>query len=306
MREKCNRFTCSAMIDAQDENQRGIRRNISRASQTHKVLQWPMSPEEAKKKVFDYWDQLGALSKRRFPKNENLSEEALLYLINRLEADEWKRIRAWQGLGPFVTYLLTLTSRLFTDFSREKFGYIRKPTWLKEQKDPLWDKAYRLLTVDKYERRVAIELLRSSEPNRADWYIEEVVTTITAKCVKQPMFSEQMISLDDQKEQAAVEIGPDEALDTNSKDMIEALQFYIQKNGDPPVTSQVGEILRRLNPHIALTGEDRLLLRLRYSDGMKMKHIVKLMGLRGNPYRRYDKIIGHIRRACQRAGLLNI
>jgi hypothetical protein len=39
------------------------------------------------------------LSKWRFPKSENLAHEGLLYVLENLEANEWKRVRAWQGLG---------------------------------------------------------------------------------------------------------------------------------------------------------------------------------------------------------------
>jgi hypothetical protein len=107
-----------------------------------------MTPEQAKAKVLEHWNYLDALSKRRFPKSENLAHERLLYVLENLEANEWKRVRAWQGLGHFLPFITTLASRLLTDFARTKFGYIRKPAWLAEKRDPLWDTAYRLLMLD--------------------------------------------------------------------------------------------------------------------------------------------------------------
>ena len=47
-------------------------------------------PEQAKAKVVEHWYHLDALAKRRFPKDENLAHEALLYVLRNLEADHWR------------------------------------------------------------------------------------------------------------------------------------------------------------------------------------------------------------------------
>ena len=295
----------SVIIDVSSTTHEIIRKIMMLAPKNSKVSHDALDPEEAKKKVFEYWKQLEALSKRRFPQNDNLSQEALLYIVDKLETDRWKRIRAWQGLGHFLPFLMTMASRLLTDFSREKFGYIRKPTWLREKKDPLWDRAYRLLILNKYKRHEAIEVLRSIEPKRELWLIEEIIDTVRTRCQKYPNFSEQQESLDDKKEQPSCGNQFDQTLEIQDKEMIEALQFLFQKDGAPPVTHRVKDIVAIINPHINLTREDKLLLRLRFQDGLKMENIVKLMQLHGNPYKRYDKIIRHLRLACQQAGIIN-
>ena len=46
--------------------------------------------QQAKAKVLEHWIYLDALSKRRFPKSENLAHEGLLYVLENLEANGWK------------------------------------------------------------------------------------------------------------------------------------------------------------------------------------------------------------------------
>lgn len=268
-------------------------------------LEIPLTPELAKQLVFDHWSFLGKLSRKRYQDNDNLADEALDYVLDKLEANDWQRVRSWEGLGKFATFLATLTSRLLTDFSRAKFGHQRKPTWMSELKDPLWDRAYRLLMVEKYERREAIELLLVCEPSREQWFIEEVVMTIFQKCHRQHQSKEQNVSIDQVEEQSAFGSAPDEELSIKEKEIMEAIQYYLFSGSetDESVDPRVQELLSRLNQHLDLNDEDRLILRLRYEDGVKLKDIVKLLKLEGDPYKRINKLINHLKQACEKAGL---
>ncbi|MGH8607853.1 MAG: hypothetical protein ACREX9_10680, partial [Gammaproteobacteria bacterium] len=59
-----------------------------------------LTPEEAKAKVLDHWHQLNALALWRFPKDQNLAHEGLLYVLKHLEAEDWRRVRP--GRAPAV------------------------------------------------------------------------------------------------------------------------------------------------------------------------------------------------------------
>jgi hypothetical protein len=85
-----------------------------------------ITPEQAKAKVIEHWGHLDALAKRRFPKDENLAHEALLYVLKNLEADDWRRVCTWRGVGSFLPFMATLASRLLTDFTRTKFGVVSR------------------------------------------------------------------------------------------------------------------------------------------------------------------------------------
>jgi hypothetical protein len=264
--------------------------------------QLSITPGQAKAKVFEHWGQLDALAKRRFPKDENLAHEALLYVLKNLEADDWRQVCTWRGSGHFLPFMTTLASRLLTDFTRTKFGHLRKPVWLAEKSDPLWDLAYRLLIVENYTRHEVIERLSLGEPQRERWFIEEVVTTIRRRCPREPQYREP--STEAGAEQADVELSPEEQLRIQEKEVLEALSAYLQ--GDAPsITPRVSELLARLKGYLHLSEEDRLLLKLRYQEGLKMAAIVQLLNLQGDPYKRLNKLIAQLRQACQEVGLLS-
>jgi hypothetical protein len=265
-----------------------------------------MTPEQAKAKVFEYWSPLEALARRRFPRSENLAHEGLLYVLDKLEAEEWKRVRSWQGLGHFLPFLTTLASRVLTDFTRERFGHIRKPAWLAERRDPLWETAYRLLIVEKYGRHEAIEQLQLMAPERESWVIEDIVSTVMSRCRERPQLVEQHSSMEVVIDTTEGGAAPEAELGINDSEILEVLQDYLQAstNPHPPADPRVAELLTRLNAQLNLADEDRLLLRLRYVEGIKMSCIVQLLHLEGDPYKREHKILRQVRAACQAAGLV--
>ena len=266
--------------------------------------EFSITSEQAKVKVFEHWDHLNSLANRRFPKDENLAHEALLYVLKGLEADEWKRVCSWWGLGHFLPFITMLASRLLTDFTRTKFGYIRKPVWLAEKDDPLWKTAYRLLMVERCSRHEAIEQLLLSAPQRECWSIEEVVTILRKRCQEEPWYMDP--SAEAEVEPIDEGSSPDELLrlEDEDKELLEALWAYLQADDGSAITPRVAEPITRLRAYLRLTEEDRLLLKLYYQDGIKLKVIVRLLNLQGDPYKRIKKIIAQIQKACQKAGLL--
>jgi len=259
-----------------------------------------LAPEEAKRKVLEHWQRLDTLARRRFPRNENLAHEGLLYVMDRLEAESWRRVCAWQGLGQFISFLTTLAARLLTDFTRVRFGHLRPPQWLDQKHDPLWDTAYRLLAVEYYAGHEAVEWLLGRYPERERWFIEEVVSTIRGKCRIESQSVES--ALHGNMNQVDETHAPDTPLMIEDQEMSEALQAYLQGEPEAPTSPRVSELLSRLRAHLHLTEEDRLLLRLRFQDGLSIQDIARLLHLQGDPYKRMKKLIEELRQSCQRVG----
>lgn len=128
------------------------------------------------------------------------------------------------------------------------------------------------------------------------------MSTIRTRCSDQALLVAQ--PADAGLEQADEGGGPDLELMIQDKEMVEALEGYLQGEADPDasVNLRVSELLARLRGFLHLTEEDRLLLRLRYRDGLTMSAIVRLLQLEGDPYKRINKLIAQLRKACQRAG----
>ena len=273
--------------------------------QTIKNSSNTLTSEVAKNLVFDHWNFMISLTRKRFPNDTDMGDQALSYVLDKLEEQEWQRIRGWDGCGSFATFLAVLATRLMTDFVRSKFGYHRPPAWLREKKGILWEKAFRLCTVEKYERREAIEVLYSEVSEMSRDALEEIVNTVYSKCTKQARFSEGNIGIDQIEESPSKD---DDMRDKiNNKQLIEVLVEYIDSdinNVDTLVDDTIRDLLGHLKLHLNMTDEDRLLLRLRFCEGLKIKEISQMLHLEGNPYKRINGLIDDLRNACQQCGLV--
>ncbi|WP_228854989.1 RNA polymerase sigma factor [Desulfomarina profundi] len=83
-----------------------------------------------KTQTLAHWEQINRMAVRRFG-DTVLAEEAALSVMERLEEDNWKRVRAYCGKATFSTYLQVLTGRILEDFARSRFGRVRPPSWVK-------------------------------------------------------------------------------------------------------------------------------------------------------------------------------
>ena len=99
---------------------------------------------------------------------------------------------------------------------------------------------------------------------------------------------------------------PEAELSINDNEVLQVLEDYLEAstNPHPPTDPRVAELLKRLDAQLNLPEEDRLLLRLRYVEGIKMSCIVQLLHLEGDPYKREHRVLRQVRAACQAAGLV--
>jgi hypothetical protein len=266
-----------------------------------------LTAEQAKALFFEQWDKLQSLCHRRFPNDQALADEGLDYIVHKLQQNEWERLRTWAGEGRFSTYLLTLGARLLTDFTRSRYGHIRMPAWLKAQTDPIWPQAYRLIVVQGFGRRDAVNWLAINDPRRPGAFIERVVSEIELRCSRPDRVCDQTVALDDAPEPGVTATAPETLLGVSEDEVMDTLRRYLDPDDDhSPPTQRVAALVQRLQVHLDLSEQDRLLLRLRHYDGLKMTEIVRLLGLCDDPYRRYHRIIAAVREALRRSGLLDV
>ncbi|MEN8133900.1 MAG: hypothetical protein ABFS45_27830, partial [Pseudomonadota bacterium] len=147
----------------------------------------------------------------------------------------------------------------------------------------------------------------ATAPDRETWFIERIVKTILVRCCSRPKYQEQTVSIENVGEQISPDSDPGEMLTVNNKEMLEVLEGYLVSyaDTDEAIDNRVAELQKRLSEHVRLSAEDRLLLRMRYVDGVDMKTIVSLLNLSGDPYKRFNKLIKQLRRACLQAGFLD-
>lgn len=264
-------------------------------------FQKPLTSEQAKDKVFEHWKDLENFANKRFPNDENQANIALDFVLEQLQTDNWKRIRQWEKKGNFLTFLLTIVARLFTDFTRKQFGHHRPPKWLIEKQNPLWLKSYKLLVVEQYSRNESIELLKS---DRFDLpLIEEIVNEILKKCKAKPQ-PPQFSSADELEQLGSENTEPSKELSLGTTELIEILTEVVTTGNDDELPDYLREHLSLLRSSTQLDEQDRMFLYLRFIEGKSMTEIVNLLHMQDNPYRKLHKLIHTLQKACQDAGLI--
>lgn len=266
-------------------------------------LRFPLSEQAARKLVFSHWNLLQHLARRRFPNDDNTAHLALDFVLEKLQEEGWHRIRSWEGKGKFSTFLGVLTGRLMTDYVRKIYGHQRPPKWLTEKKDPIWREAYRILILDRFERQEAVSLLETNHPERDRTTLERIVSEVIGHCPPRHRYQDsQGIAIDSIAEPASEAPSPEAELEPHPRALLEALESYIRGEGDLP--DEARPLLEKLQARLELSDEERLLLRLRFCEGMKMAQIAKLLGIKGDPYKRLNKVLTRLKQACEAAGIL--
>ncbi len=265
--------------------------------QTSNNLSKSLTADVAKKMVYDHWNFLTNLARKRFPDDTEISDQALSFVLYRCEEQAWQRIRKWDGSGSFKTFLAVLASRQMTDFVRSRFGCHRPPVWLQQKKDAVWQKTFRLYTVEKYQRKQAIEVLVADNSELSRDQLEKIVNTVYSKCSSQTLFSK--------ANHSAELLSADSVTPNDNIQLTEVLVEYIQSNHSSTNTiasNTTKDLLNHLKLQISCSDEDRLLLRLRFCEGLPMTQISQMLHLQSSLYTRMNVLIDDFRSVCNNQG----
>jgi DNA-directed RNA polymerase specialized sigma subunit len=193
-----------------------------------------------------------------------------------------------------------------TDYARSKFGHLRPPTWIKNKNDPVWTRAYKLIVFENNSRQDAIEILTASHPTRDRWYFEEMIATILAKSNRSVRAIESQIPIEAIADDNANE-DVEPVYESNNKELLEAVIGYLSNDEESMSDAedfQVKRLMSLLNIELSMSQEDKLLLKMRYCDGMSIAAISKILNLQGDTYKRINKLIKHLSNACIQMGVL--
>jgi RNA polymerase sigma factor (sigma-70 family) len=108
-----------------------------------------------------------SLCRRSFEHHSELGNDCFLYVFEKLNEDDYRRIKAYKGRCSFRTFLYSVTSKLIIDFRRNRFGYKVLPKYYWEF-DGINRHIFKLffyqnLTVDWAENAVRSEFKLSQE-----------------------------------------------------------------------------------------------------------------------------------------------
>lgn len=254
------------------------------------------------KKILAHWDLINQLARRRFG-GTVLAEEAALFVINRLEAENWKRIRQYRRKASFPTYLSAITFRLLEDFSRQRFGRVRPPQWIKAL-GGIWSLLFHFLCLERLEVADAVEstaMRRPAEDRRtiedAAWMLLERIPNCGSHQGLEVGLEEATLS--QQKGALTVE----EQLDEKEKDhFLKALfgDLFTRGNTDQ-LMDDYGRILAR---RIHLSSQERLLLKMCYQDGIQVAEAGRMLGLgKDQVHGRLRRLLARLRQEFVKAGI---
>lgn len=279
-----------------------------------------------RQRVFAHWDLLNQLARRRFPERgsaeaSNLAEEASLYVLNRLEEDDWLRVRQHRGQSSFRTFLAQVTQRLLEDFWRQKYGRPRVPAWIKAL-GPLWERAYRKLCRERLPAPTVIEEMRAAfDPGRDPAALEEIVKAIRARIIdcgalpadkaERPMADfPDSFDVDGVAESAARTPSVEEGVVAEQRShLLKVIAAWLDPeraagSGAAPDDNPLAAALRKLPDRLRLTPEERLLLRLVYQEGMTVTDAGQRLGLGVNSVQgKMRRLLERIRSALRAVGL---
>lgn len=266
-----------------------------------------------KEKVFRYWDDIAALSVRRFGQTP-LAEEAVLAVIDGLEKDGWKRVREFQGEASFKSYLRVLVLRLFEDFARKRFGRLRPPAWVTKL-GGIWPRLFAALCLEKNDVLSAVELVYQGlaipakdgqdgeKVKEKKSSIEDAAYTLLGRIPDCGSLTGE-VSMDKEADQGGVaDTATAEDVETRQgRELIEVIFQVVLGRGTGDNGSKVADKLNLLR--ISLSPEEKLLLKLCYQDGLNVSKAGAMLGLtRFQAHGRMKRLMERLRAEFERVGL---
>jgi RNA polymerase sigma factor (sigma-70 family) len=222
----------------------------------------------------DTLGRIEAVCRRRFP-DESEADEAFLYVLEGLKADDFRRLRSYQGRAKLTTFIHTLTNSLASDFKRRRYGRKRIPK-LVSRLGPWAEEVYRLVCWQGYQLREAFEIVRLEGLFQGGFgrFIKETEAVKEAPCRENPRF----FSVDNEK-------GPIRDIPDQGLNPLEALLSALEEESRLKAAGIIREALSGLEE------ADRILIRLVYESGHSAASAGRVAGLSPNAARKRLKSI---------------
>jgi DNA-directed RNA polymerase specialized sigma24 family protein len=250
--------------------------------------------------VMQHWDLINRLAERRY-RDQLLAEEAALYVIDMLEKDDWKILRNFRGGARLQTYFSTVVYNLLEDFSRKRFGRVRPPPWLKKL-GGVWLMLYQLLCLQRLSYLEATGQAADRYQHLPSDQIENIADRILGQIPScgSPQYLQE--SLENHEQHSAPHGSAEKAAEEKEREVLFAC-LHDQFFGAPPGRSTGRLVSSLADCRIELSGEERLLLKLRHMEGLSVSEAGKKLGLnRFQAHGKLRRLYQRIRQAFDGAG----
>lgn len=264
---------------------------------------------EYKQALTTHWPLINSIAGRRFA-DDTLAEEAALYVLNRLEEDDYRRLRAFSGRAKFSTYISSLCIRLLEDYSRKKYGRLRPPAWITDL-GGIWLFLFQLLCMQRLGVVDAVETAMSkASHNRSLEEVEDAAWKILERIIHCGSHQGQEVSMDDghgeglhtEESIRTKNSTPEEQLLERERRIFFELLFNTDMERESTSASSQPVWLRKISLH--LKSEERLLLKLCFQDDLSVTRAGEMLGLNTNQvHGKLRRLLARLRTVFDRAGI---
>lgn len=254
-----------------------------------------------KRWVVEHWGLVDRLAQRRFA-SESLSQEAALFVMDRLEKDDWQLLRGYRGSARLKTYFSTAVYNLLEDFARNKFGRVRPPSWLKKL-GGIWLLLYRMMCLERFTFSEAVHLAADRYQHLGRDQIELMAERILGEIPNCGKAQHQEVSLDEQQHGAvsAPGSGQEIAEEKERERIMKGLHDHFF--GPDPDLSRSKALFELLGCQVDLKGDERLLLTLCHVEGLSVAAAGNKLGLnRFQAHGKLRRLYDRLRKAFESAG----
>jgi RNA polymerase sigma factor (sigma-70 family) len=214
---------------------------------------------------------------RRFA-DVTFGEEAFDFAIERLSRSDWAKLSQFRGDSLPETYLTTVFNNLVGDFARRRLGSVRPPAWLRA----LGNSAVRvflLLCKKRLEPETIVDWMCARGAHREEW-VREHIQMIKARV---PDCGRHVgpVTLAEIPEDHVEEDGtdPEAMMEHERRDALK-LALGTLLDGD------VDDLDPELRQALAMSDDDRLLLKLVYMEGNKVAAAARALKMAEHTVRR--------------------
>ncbi len=261
------------------------------------------------RELTEHWPLINRAAARRFG-DTTLAEEAALYVLDKLKENNCKRLQSFQGRSKLTTFISSVSFRLLEDFSREKFGRMRPPSWIQDL-GGIWVTLFQLLCMQRLSLTEAVQTMMNRVAERKKEQVEEAALSILERVIN--CGSHQGLEIPDENNTAAdAQVFDSEEQHNNPADQLAAQEqriffsllfaeasLFSNDNSAPADVQQKNSLTEQslravIRKGIQLSGEERLLLKLCFQDELPVSRAGKMLGMNAN------QVHGKLRRLLTR------
>ena len=255
------------------------------------------------KQATAHWELINRLAGRRFPQQE-IAEEAALFVMDGLSHDDWRRLRSFEERSSWPTFIATLTLRLLEDFSRHRFGRVQPPLWVRRL-GGIWTTLFRLLCLERYSPSEAAHMIADRYPGQTQTAEEAAyrllgeIPNCGERRGEQAEFDENITPAASEEDCSVQE----QDLEQDERNQMLAALGRILFDGSG--SEAAPRLMQRLmdNP-LNLEPKDRLLLKLCYRDGVGVAEAGRMLGWnRHQVHGRLRRLLARLRQQVAEAGV---